>query len=192
MIDSVSQACEGKLVDDDAVRAFSALLATLPPSLSTAHVAKSTLGPDGKDAGAYGSVMFHDLWRKAWIVKKQETEDRNVYHIGLFESKHNATGKTQPVGLTATFGPTHIDIVTTELAGIDGLADKLSVPDRLAHLLKSTLPLTYAEASTLLDVKVGFITQAVHRNPQRFVKIDKAGEPLRFHLREMRAVEGTH
>jgi hypothetical protein len=83
-VDSVGLACDGKLIDDDVAIRFHRALGTLPPALCSAHVPKSSLGPDGKgDAvGPFGSVFFSNLCRMSWLVKKQPGASEDVVSVG--------------------------------------------------------------------------------------------------------------
>jgi len=171
-VDSVGLACDGKLGDDDTAIRLHRALGTLPPSLSAAHVPKSSMGPDGKgDAiGPFGSVFFSNLCRKSWLVKKQPGPSDDLVTVGLFPQKQNDGDRQRPVGLEFTFGEA-IRVKPVNLAGVVGLAERLPLAARMTHLLK-TGPLTYAELAEQLDAKVNTIIQAVMRSPQAFTKVN--------------------
>jgi len=170
-IDSVGMACDGKLVDDDTARRFHQARELLPPALCAAHVAKSALDADVKtDPHAFGSVYFENLCRMAWAVKKQPsaTGDDEVT-VGLFRTKQNDGARAAAVGWTFTFAPERIDVRATDLATVDGLAERLPLATRMIHALRSGAK-TYAALATELDAKVDSVIQAARRS-SAFTKI---------------------
>lgn len=137
-VDSVGLACDGKLVDDDVAVRFHRALATLPPSLCAALVPKSAISADPKaDAmGPYGSVFFSNPCRASWLAKKQPGASADVVTVGLFPQKQNDGDRQRPVGLEFTFGD-RIGVRSVNLVDVEGLADRLPLSARIAHLLKS-------------------------------------------------------
>jgi hypothetical protein len=185
-IDSIGLACDGPLKDDDVAIRFHRLLDSLPPSLSSAHVPKSSLGPDGKgDAiGRFGSVFFANLCRMSWLVKKQPGATDDVVSVGLFPQKQNDGSRVKPAGLEFTFSADRIHVRNVNLATVEGLAERLSVPDRMKHLLKSG-PLTIARIAEELDAKTDTIIKAANRN-KAFTKVLSADGIQRIALVERR------
>lgn len=164
-VDSIGLACDGKLSDDDTAIRFHRALATLPPALCAAHVAKSTLTADFKaDPQAFGSVYFHNLCRMSWSVKKQPGLGENNVVVGLFPHKQNDGDRQQPVGLSFTFEPDTIMVESADLAAVEGLAEKLPLATRMIHLLTvKRSPMTYAEIAVALDAKVDSVIKAASR-----------------------------
>ena len=170
-VDSVGLACDGKLTDDDVAIRFHRALRTLPPALCAAHVSKSSLGPDGKgDAiGPFGSVFFSNLCRASWLVKKETGSTENVVTVGLFPQKQNDGDRNRPVGLQFGFDSDQITVLPIDLAGVDGLAERIPLPVRIVHLLKRG-PLTYAQIAEELDAKLDSVIKAVNR-AKAFTKV---------------------
>ena len=177
-VDSVAPACDGKLIDDDVAIRFHRALANLPPALCAAHVPKSSIGPDGKgDAvGPFGSVFFSNLCRASWLVKKQPGAFDNVATVGLIPQKQNDGNRQPAVGVEFTFG-TRIDVRPVDLVTVDGLADKVPLPVRMAHLLK-TGPMTCAAIAAELGAKV----DSVHKASKRGTTFTRKEGPDGVHL----------
>ncbi len=163
-VDSVGLAADGKLADDDTAIRFHRALGGLPPSISAAHVPKSSIGPDGKGEaiGPFGIVFFSNLCRKSWLVKKQPGAVDNVVTVGLFPQKQNDGDRQRPVGLEFTFDVETILVKPVNLADVDGLADRLPLSARMTHLLKRG-PLTYIEIAEQLNAKLDSVIRAVTR-----------------------------
>lgn len=164
-VDSVGLACDGKLIDDDVAVRFHRALATLPPALCAAHVPKSAVSADSKaePMGPFGSVFFSNLCRASWLVKKQLGTSDNIVTVGLFPQKQNDGDRQKPTGLEFNFGAERIGVRSVNLADVDGLAEKLPLSVRMAHVLKSG-PLTYAQLADTLTAKVDSVIKAAKRN----------------------------
>lgn len=163
-LDSVGLACDGKLADDDTAIRFHRALGNLPPAMCSAHVPKSSLGPDGKgDAiGPFGSVFFSNLCRASWLVKKQSGATDDLVTVGCFPQKQNDGARNRPVGLEFTFRPDQIGVRSVDLASVEGLSDRIGLPARMRHLLGRG-PRTYAEIAEELDAKVDTVIKAAGR-----------------------------
>ena len=162
-IDSIGLASDGKLVDDDVAIRFHRALSTLPPALCAAHVPKSAINGDAKtDAPPFGSVYFSNLCRASWSVKKQPGATDDLVTVGLFPSKQNDGARQRPIGLEFTFTDARISVRAVNLAGVDGLAERLSLSARMQHLLANG-PLSYAELATRLEAKVNSVIQVATR-----------------------------
>jgi hypothetical protein len=163
-VDSIGLACDGKLIDDDVAIRFHRALANLPPALCAAHVPKSSIGPDAKgDPQAFGSVYFNNLCRASWAVKKQPGATDDLVSVGLFPQKQNDGERRRPVGFEFAFSADRIDVRRVDLAGVEGLAERLPLHARMVHLLKRG-PLSFAELATQLDAKVDSVIKAVNRS----------------------------
>jgi hypothetical protein len=122
----------------------------------------------------------------SYSVKKQpgaSTGDTEV--VGLFPSKQNDGTRLKPVGLEFTFTDDQIAVRSVNLAAVDGLADRLPVATRIIHALEQRggQPMTYAELSTALDVKVNSVIQTVTRG-KAFVKVTSTDGIQRIALKE--------
>ncbi len=185
-VDSVGLASNGKLADDDTAIRFHRALASLPASLCAAHVPKSTIGPDAKgDAvGPFGSVFFSNLCRKSWLLKKQPGASEDVFTVGLFVQKQNDGARQRPIGLQFTFTHDRILYTPVDLATVDGLAERMPLPARMAALLKKG-PRTYAELATELEAKLDSVIKAGNRGTT-FTKVPSADGITRLALVEKR------
>jgi hypothetical protein len=167
-VDSVGLACDGKLIDDDVAIRFHRALANLPPSMCAAHVPKSTVGPDAKDAvGPFGSVFFSNLCRASWLVKKQPGATPDVVTVGLFPSKQNDGDRLPPVGLQFTFGEHGgpIRVENVNLATVEGLANRMPIAARIQAILNR--PMTFVEIAAAIDAKVDSVTKAINREIEK-------------------------
>jgi hypothetical protein len=153
-IDSVGLACDGPLKDDDVAIRFHRALSSLPPSLCAAHVPKSSINLDAKaEPSAFGSVYFTNLCRASWSVRKQPGATDDVVAVGLYRQKQNDGERTKPVGLEFTFTSERISVRPVDLATVEGLAERLLLWQRMAHLLK-TGPMTIAQMADELDARL--------------------------------------
>lgn len=184
--DSVGLACDGKLADDDTAIRFHRALATLPPSLSAAHVPKGSIGPDAKGdpIGPFGSVFFSNLCRTTWVVKKQHSASDDVVTVGLLPQKQNDGARRPAVGFEFTFSDDQINVRNVDLAAVEGLAEKLPLPARMAHALKRG-PMTFAELASTLDAKVDSVIKASKRS-NAFMKLPGQDGVYRLALVERR------
>lgn len=171
-VDSVGLACDGPLKDDDTAVRFHRALASLRPALAVAHVPKSAIGPDAKDTvTAFGSVYFTNLARMAWAVKKQPGASDDQVTVGLFPTKQNDGARVQPVGLAFTFTPDRIRVTPADLASVEGLAERMPVPVRIAAALKHG-PTTIARLADDLGAKADTIEKALRRGEgKRFARV---------------------
>lgn len=170
-VDSVGLACDGKLSDDDVAIRFHRALGILPPALCAAHVPKSSLSPDAKgDAiGPFGSVFFSNLCRMSWLVKKQPGANEDMVTVGLFPQKQNDGERQRPVGLEFTFAD-RIAVRPCNLADVEGLADRLPLATRIAHLVKQS-PRSFAQIAEELGAKTDSVMKAVNRS-RALTKVD--------------------
>jgi hypothetical protein len=181
-VDSVGLACDGKLSDDDTAIRFHRALGHLPPSMCAAHVPKSSLGPDvrGDAIGPFGSVFFSNLCRASWLVKKQPGSTDDVVTVGCFPQKQNDGARHRPAGVQFQFSPDRIDVQAVDLATVEGLADRLTVSTRMAHVLKAG-PLTYLQIANALDVKQDTVIKAASRS-KTFKKVSGTDNVTRIAL----------
>jgi hypothetical protein len=181
-LDSVGLASDGKLADDDTAIRFHRALGNLPPSLCAAHVPKSSLADPKGDPEAFGSVFFTNFCRASWSVKKQAGATGDVVTVGLFPKKQNDGARNKPIGLEFSFSDERINVRPADLAGVEGLADRLPIKDRMVGLLKRG-PLTLAEIAQQLNEKVDSVIKASKRS-DRFVRVSGADGIDRIALAE--------
>jgi hypothetical protein len=172
-IDSVGLASSGKLADDDTAIRFHRALSNLPPAICAAHVPRSAVIDQKAEPDAFGSVFFKNLSRIAWAIRKQTTGSEDVVVVGAFPCKQNDGARLRPVGLQFTFADDRITVCPTNLANVEGLAERLPLQTRIAHLLKGG-PLTFAELAAKLAAKPDSVIKAVNRNDRTFTKVVEA------------------
>ena len=188
-VDSIGLACDGPLKDDDTAVRFHRALASLRPALAVAHVPKSAFGPEAKDSTtAFGSVYFTNLARMVWSVKKQPGASDDLVTVGLFPTKQNDGARVPPVGLAFTFTPERIQVTPADLATVEGLAERLPVPVRIAAALKRG-PTTIARLADDLGAKVDTVEKALRRGEgRRFLRLlDQPDGITRWALAERRS-----
>jgi hypothetical protein len=164
--DSVGLACDGKLSDDDTAIRFHRALGSLPPSTWAAHVPKSSLAPEAKNAdpiGPFGSVFFSNLCRMSWVIRKQPGATDDLVTVGCFPQKQNDGARRKPVGLEFDFHGERIGVRSVDLATVDGLAERLPLAARMRALLTRG-PLTYAAIADELGAKVDSVIKAAKRS----------------------------
>ena len=184
-VDSVGLACDGKLADDDTAIRFHRALASLPPSLCAAHVPKSSLTPEASKSdpiGPFGSVFFSNLCRMSWVLKKQPGATDDLVTVGCFPQKQNDGARRRPVGLEFDFTRDQIGVRPVDLAGVDGLSERLPLAARIAAALKRG-PRSFAELAEELDAKVDSVIKAAGRS-KAFTKVSSADGVSRLALVE--------
>jgi len=184
-VDSVSQAVDGKLTDDDAARAFLRTLSVLPPSICAAHIAKSQFGAEKTDVRPFGSAFFHNFLRASWVLKKQADSDGDVVIIGAFPSKQNDGPRAKAVGFEFSFTPERIFVRGVDLATVEGLADSLPLWLRMKHAV-SRGPQTLATLADELGAKVETIDRTVRRKNGMFTRVPGTDGIARIALVETR------
>lgn len=186
-VDSVGLACDGPLKDDDVAVRFHRALASIRPALCAAHVPKSSLGQDTtKDVVTpFGSVFFSNLCRMTWSIKKQPGATDDIVTVGCFPAKQNDGARVRPVGLEFTFTTDRITVTSANLAEVEGLAEKLPLAARIAHLVQQG-PRSFAQIAEELGAKTDSVIKAVTRN-RSFTRINGADGITRIALVERRA-----
>ena len=175
IVDSVGLAADGKLADDDTAIRFYRALGTLPPALCCAHVPKTAAADPKADAiGPFGSVFWHNMARASWLVKKTAGPSDNVAIVGLIPQKQNDGSRHQPVGLEFTFGE-RFAVRPVNLAGVEALADRVPVHQRMRHVLARG-PMTYAAIAAELGAKVDTVQKAASR--KGFLKLVNSADGI--------------
>src|SRR5262249_21225593 len=134
---------------------------------------------------AFGSVYFTNLCRASWTVRKQPGATDNVVTVGLMPQKQNHGERSKPVGLEFTFHRTQIAVRPVNLATVEGLAERLSLSDRIGHALKH-VPMTFVQLTEELGAKLDSVIKAVNRNDRSFTRITGSDGVHRIALVERR------
>jgi hypothetical protein len=127
-------------------------------------------------------VFFSNLCRASWLVKKEPGDSDNLVTVGLFPQKQNDGARSRPVGLQFGFDADQITVLPVDLAGVDGLSERIPLPTRIIHLIKRG-PLTYAQIAEELDAKLDSVIKAVNRG-KAFTKVSGQDGVLRIALLE--------
>jgi hypothetical protein len=169
VFDSVAFACDGPPeAAEIAGKYFRAVRQIGGGSLHVAHVSKG----ENADQKPFGSAFWHNGARSTWYVKQDEASaGTDVLRIGLFNRKTNLGKLRQPLGYSITFGEETTTFRRTDVAASPDLADKLSLPQKMAYLLRSGSK-TMKEIADELDAKQDTVKKAVYRNQGRFIVLD--------------------
>jgi hypothetical protein len=119
----------------------------------------------------------------SWLVKKQTGDTENVVTVGLFPQKQNDGDRQRPVGLKFTFGD-RIDVQPCDLAEVEGMAERLPLSARIAHLVKHR-PLSFAQIAETLGAKTDSVTKAFNRS-RAFTRVQGTDGVLRIALATQR------
>jgi hypothetical protein len=184
MFDSIGYACDGPPESAEvAGRYFRAVRQIGGGSLHVAHVTKGEFG----DQKPFGSVFWHNSARCTWYAQAaDEIPDGSIKRLGLFNRKANLGALRQPVGFTVTFTKDQTVFRRSDVAGNPDLASKLTVAQRVTHLLRrgAMTVMTIAEE---LDLDVNTVTQTVNRylkKSQLFIILDGKDTQRRIGLLE--------
>jgi hypothetical protein len=167
--DSVAFACDGPPeAAEVAGRYFRAVRQIGGGSLHIAHVSKA----ENADAKPFGSTFWHNGARSTWYVKQDEASaGTDTLRIGLFNRKSNLGKLRQPLGYSINFGEEITTFKRTDVAASPDLAEKLSLPQKMAYMLRSGSK-TMKEIADELDAKPDTVKKAVYRNQGRFIVLD--------------------
>jgi hypothetical protein len=169
VFDSVAFASDGPPeAAEVAGRYFRAIRQIGGGSLHVAHVSKA----ENSDKRPFGSAFWHNGARSTWFAQQADSSaGGNVLSLGLFNRKANLGRLAQPVGLTLTFCDDAIRVRRTEVADNADLAERLSVRERMIHLLRAGAR-TPAEIAAGIDASAETISRTVRRYRDKFIVLD--------------------
>lgn len=168
--DSVAFACDGPPEAAEVAAAyFRAVRSIGIGSLHVAHVSKA----ENADQRPFGSAFWHNGARSTWFAKLAEAAPgTDSITVGLFQRKTNL-GPLQPaVGFTVRFGEERTEFKRVNLVAVEGLADKLTIFERMAGILRGG-----ARSIPDLAEELGAKTDTVLKTVQRW---EKSGRLVRF------------
>ncbi len=163
IIDSILPALGGDPLSAEVALAFFGAIRQLGlGTLCVAHITK-----DGSEEMPFGSVMFHNLARSTWFVKKGQQAGENEATIGLFQKKTNLGMPALPLGLKFTWTDDRCRIQRTDVRSEPDFAQDISLGSRVLKLLDGA-PATVEEMTTMLQqsdpkVKEDSVRKAVWR-----------------------------
>jgi hypothetical protein len=172
VFDSVAFACDGPPeAAEVAGRYFRAVRQIGGGSLHAAHISKAENG----DQKPFGSAFWHNGGRATWFVKQAEASaGTDVLQIGLFNRKSNLGRLRPPLGFSVSFTEETTIFRRTDVADSPDLAGKLTMHQRMTHLLKHGA-LTVTQIAEELEVDVNTVTQTVNRYTKKgrtFIVLD--------------------
>jgi hypothetical protein len=132
--DSIAFACDGPPESAEiAGKYFRAVREIDCGSLHIAHVNRS----ETNDQKPFGSTFWHNGARSTWFVQAIESAGNNTnLRLGFFNRKANLGPLCPAVSLTINFGAERTEFIRGEIADVPELAEKLSIRQRMLHLLK--------------------------------------------------------
>lgn len=168
--DSIAFACDGPPeAAEVASRYFRSVRQIGTGSLHIAHVSKAENG----DQKPFGSSFWHNGARSTWFAKAIDGLGNSI-NLGLFNRKSNLGPMERPIGFGITFLADSTIFTPCDPAECPDLADKLSVRQRLLHILRYK-PLEPKKIEQELEVGADTLSRTVRRYKNLFV-ILKSGE----------------
>lgn len=137
-------------------------------SLHVAHISKA----EGGDKKPFGSTFWHNGARSTWFVRAAEESDPLT--LGIFNRKSNLGKLSRPIGFEVTFGEEVTTFSRSEVAETPEFAARMTVTQRMQHLLRSGA-LTVTQIAEELDVELNTVTQTVNRYTKKgkvFIVLD--------------------
>jgi DNA-binding CsgD family transcriptional regulator len=172
VFDSVAFACDGPPESAEvAGRYFRAVRQIGGGSLHIAHVNKG----ENADQKPFGSAFWHNGARSTWYAQRAEDlPDGSIIRLGLFNRKTNLGALRQPASFTVTFTDGQTIFRRANIADSPELATKLTVAQRMTHLLRRG-SMTVKEIAENLEIEPNTITQTLNRNLKKnriFIVLD--------------------
>jgi hypothetical protein len=166
LYDSVAFACDGPPeAAEIAGKYFRAVRTIGCGSLHIAHVTKS----ENNDQRPFGSAFWHNGARSTWYVQAAEPSQGRL-HLGLFHRKSNLGPLKPAVSYTLHFSRDRTEFCLAHVAENPELAERLTVQQRMLHLLQRG-PMAPKDIAHCLDAKVETVDKTVRRYPERFVQL---------------------
>jgi hypothetical protein len=169
VFDSVAFACDGPPESAEvAGRYFRAVRQINIGSLHIAHITKS----EGGDTKPFGSVFWHNGARSTWFAKLADaSQDGKILHLGLFNKKSNLGQLLQPTGFKIAFTQDRTYFSRTDPADNPDLAEKMSIRQRIVHLLRDgSMPLDTLASE--LDSNPDTVRRTVRRHKEIFTVLE--------------------
>lgn len=178
IFDSVAFACDGPPeAAEVAGKYFRAVRQIGVGSLHIAHINKS----DSADEKPFGSSFWHNGARATWFTKRSG-DDGETVRVGFFNKKSNLGRLRQPVGFTISFTADRTTFSHSDVAETPELAEKLSVRQRMEHLLRHGAR-AVDEIAAEIDATAETVTRTARRHKQRFTVLN-GGKIALFDRRE--------
>jgi AAA domain len=156
---------------EGALRLFAALRLLRTTSLLIDHVAGAELDTGAPSAKPFGSVYKMNLARSVFELRKEHGNGTKA-ELLLKHTKVNATRKLNDMGIVIELSPGVIRFKRIEPQAMESpeLVGRLSLPDRMAHLLRD-LPRSRADIGKELGARSDAIRLALYRDQgKRFIE----------------------
>ena len=166
--DSIALGCDGPPeAAETAMRYFQCLRRIGLGCLLIAHVSKAEDG----EKKPFGSAFWHNSARATWFAKRgEQVGSENIVQVALFNRKANLGPLRPPVGFELRFEAGRTTIRRTDAAEIGEFADKMTVGQRMAHLLKGGA-MSVAEIAERLQVEESTVRSTMTRKKGVFLRL---------------------
>jgi hypothetical protein len=160
IFDSVAFACDGPPESAEiAGRYFRCVRGLDIGSLHVAHVSKA----EGADQRPFGSAFWHNGARSTWYVQLAEGgASGSQIQIGLFNRKNNLSKLRPPLSYAITFDENRTAFRRTDIADNPDLAAKMTIRQRMQHLLRQRA-MTPEEIAEELDADAASVKRTIRR-----------------------------
>src|SRR5262249_13708807 len=166
IFDSIAFACDGRPEDAEvASRYFRAVRSINCGSLHIAHVNKS----EENDKKPFGSSFWHNGARSTWNIQAVEQAGDGTLRLGFFNRKANLGPLRQAVGYVLTFTPETTEFRRIDVADSPDLAGKLSIRQRMIHLLRQGGSMPAEEIAVEIEADVETVKREARRRKHDFV-----------------------
>jgi len=168
VLDSILLACDGPAESAEvAGRYFRALRRIGTGSLSIAHISKG----EGGDQKPFGSSFWHNSARATFNIKRADSVGgENITEVAIYQRKANLKGFRPPMAYSLRFEDERTIIRRADIADIPELAGKLSIPQRMAAMLRRG-PMTTSELAAELEVDDSYIRTVIGRKTGIFLRL---------------------
>lgn len=178
VIDSMSAAIGGSLIDDDRVNGFwDAVRALGVPTLVTAH--KSVENQRKRGARFFGSSMSENRVQMAWNVEREKDTNRVVWEC--FKDNNGRLLRTKLAWDWEFTSAGDDELTVLEAVTVKALnpknvnlrtrAEEGTIADAIAEVFESEGPMMAGEVGALLLKPKPTITTTLHRHTNRFTKL---------------------
>lgn len=180
VIDSIGPATAGSLREEElAIPVMNAIRGLGCTVLALAHISKEAAKESNGKATPLGSVMYANLARSTWEVRRSEDSPEGVLQLGLYHRKSNQGALEQrPIGMRLEFLEQNGTMMVTP-RGLDlGSVDELSARGSLAFRLQNALRqggMTTAALAEELNAKEDVVRTTLGRRKDLFLKLGDGG-----------------
>ncbi len=169
VIDSLIGSAGSDPNDAETARVFFAASNSLPGCaiVGLTHVSK------GSEDSPLGSVMYRNLPRIVWQMKRDEDSDT----VGLYPNKINTLGeRPQPFALSLLTSEESMRYVSANMSELPSLSVKMKISDQMAHLLRHGA-MSVDDIAKELGKPTGTIRKTLSREQgKRFIHNATTGE----------------